>query len=58
MNSEFKNLDKIKDSKIINTSDLLNKDSNYPEIYLIDNNKIIFATKGFNLGVIDLILKK
>jgi len=25
----------------------LNKDSNYPEIYLIDNNKIIFATKGF-----------
>ena len=58
MNSEFKNLDKIKDSKIINTSDLLNKDSNYPEIYLIDNNKIIFATKGFKLGVIDLILKK
>ncbi len=56
--TEYKDFHKIKNGKIVSNSDLLEKDGRYPEIYLIENNKITFATKGFNLGVIDLILKK
>ena len=52
------NLSKINHSKIIYSSKFENKSNNYPEIFLIDKQKIIFSTKGFNLGIIDLILKK
>ncbi len=57
-NSDLKDIGKIQNGKIIETSDLSDLHSNYPKLYLIDKDKIIFATQGFNLGVIDLIIKK